>query len=147
MKARIKKVKHGFSRRGQKTLEYHIWRAMIERCHNPNNKNYNRYGGRGIIVCAEWRSDFTKFLSDMGTKPFAKATIERIQTNGNYEKSNCKWATWKEQQNNKSSNKILTLNGESLTVSQWIDKTGLKRGMVYQRIYRGWSDERILTTR
>lgn len=138
-------IKHGFARRGQKTKEYHIWRGIIARCENPNNKNFHQYGGRGISICKEWRNDFTKFLKDVGKKPTPKHTIDRVDSNGNYEPNNCKWSTWKEQQNNKRSNKMLTLNGKSLTVSQWAEQLGVKQGTLYMRVHRGWSDEKILT--
>lgn len=90
-------VKHGMYR----TPTYRSWRAMLSRCENPNATGYGRYGGRGITVCDRWRADFTAFLADMGERPSIDHSIDRIDTDGNYEPSNCRWATRSEQQQNK----------------------------------------------
>lgn len=85
-----------------------IWRGMHDRCENKNNNNYSNYGGRGISVCKEW-SDFERFANDMGRRPTYEHSIDRIDVNGNYEPSNCRWATQKEQMNNTRLSLILTL--------------------------------------
>ena len=95
----ISHLKHGFGARGLRHRAYQSWRNMIARCINPDNPAYKYYGGRGITVCKRWRK-FTNFYSDMGYPPFG-LTLERINNDGNYKRSNCKWATRKEQNKNK----------------------------------------------
>lgn len=94
-------TKHGYGKRGKRPTEYNTWDAMIQRCTNPNCKAYYNYGARGITVCSEWRGSFMTFLRDMGNKPSPELTLERVNNDGNYEPSNCKWATRKEQQGNR----------------------------------------------
>lgn len=95
-------VTHGLC----KSKEYRAWAALINRCENPKNADYPKYGGRGISVCTRWRHDFMNFYADMGPRPSANHSIDRIDVNGNYEPSNCRWATKSEQQKNKRPKKI-----------------------------------------
>lgn len=92
--------KHGESGKN-KTPEYRSWAKMHDRCYNPKQICYDIYGGRGIVVCSRWRKDYRNFLNDMGRKPSPIYQIDRINTNGNYEPKNCRWATPKENSNNR----------------------------------------------
>lgn len=89
--------KHGLAR----TPEYHTWMAMRHRCYDSSRKDYPRYGGRGITICASWRESFLNFLKDMGLRPEGDYSIDRIDNDGNYEPDNCRWATDKQQRANK----------------------------------------------
>ena len=130
-----------------KKPEYFTWASMKQRCLNPKTSGFKNYGGRGVSVCERWIQSFDAFLSDMGEKPSPKHSIDRFpDTNGNYEPSNCRWATMEEQQNNKTTNLILSLNGVEITVAQWAKKLGFKRSLIHGRMERGWSVEKALTT-
>lgn len=141
-KQSIKAYKHGYS----KTSEYAIWAGIIKRCENINCKGYVKYGGRGIKVCPEWRNSFEQFIKDMGPRP-PKHSIDRIDTEGNYEPSNCRWATSDQQANNRKTNKTISFNGLILTISQWSKITGIKKDLLQYRLAKGWKPEYILTQR
>lgn len=124
--------------------EYHVWGSMLQRCENVNHKSYKDYGGRGINVCDRWHS-FENFFTDMGSIP-PGLSIERNDVNGNYEPSNCRWATMTEQGLNKRTNTLLTANGETKPLASWCRQYGLNKVTLMDRIERGWSPERAITT-
>lgn len=126
------------------TSAYWRWRAMIQRCTNPRNRGWADYGGRGIRVCERWRT-FAEFYADMGDPP-PGASIDRIDVDGNYEPSNCRWATANEQARNKRNTPALTFGGETLSLIEWSERLGIDFHTLHSRLKRGWSTERALTT-
>ena len=99
-------IKHGHSHKGNHSTEYIAWRSMLTRCYCPNTLHFARYGGRGIQVCERWRNSFEAFLEDVGYKPAPDLTLDRWPDNdGNYEPGNVRWATWKQQGNNRNPKK------------------------------------------
>ena len=139
----LQRLKHGHSKDG-KSKTYKAWKNMLQRCRYEKDKYYEIYGGRGIKVCDRWK-EFVNFLEDMGERPEGK-TIDRIDGDGNYEPSNCKWSTLKEQNNNRSNNVYLEYNGKRQTIAQWSTELGIRYCTLYGRIHRKWSTERALTT-
>lgn len=132
------KTIHGESLLGRQTPEYRTWCSIRERCLKKP-----RYVANGIKVHSDWDS-YERFLSDMGRKPSPKHTIDRIDNSKGYEPGNCRWATQKEQQNNKSSNRVLEFNGERLTMTRWAERVGLNPYTLYSRLQR-MSVEEALT--
>ena len=128
-----------------KSREKRAWHDMKTRCYNPKFNLFHRYGGRGIRVCAQWEESFDAFLYDMGECPSGHS-LDRINNDGDYEPENCRWASPKEQARNTRRNKYLTLNGETLTVAEWAEKTGMSQFTLYERINNGFSDEECLLT-
>lgn len=137
---------HGHTINRNSSREYKSWHHAKRRCHDPRSPKYFAYGGRGITMFLEWRESFEAFLRDVGPCPPGH-TIDRINNNGNYEPGNCRWATAREQGNNKRNNRRLLLNGESLTLADWSRRTGLPSRLIQDRIGKlGWTPERALTT-
>lgn len=137
-----KNAKHGLS--GKKI--YSVWDAMMSRCYNINQKSYKDYGARGVSVCDEWHDPkaFVEWSKVSGYKE--GLSIDRIDVNGKYEPSNCRWATRIEQANNKRSSHLITYNGKTQTVKQWANEIGIKYQTLLMRLNeRGWSVEKALT--
>ncbi len=141
-------TKHG----GNGTRLYRVWGSMKGRCNRPKDKRYKEYGGRGIRVCAEWEHDFAAFREwalANGYKedaPKGTCTIDRINVDGDYSPDNCRFVSKDIQANNKRNNRLLTINGEMLTLAQWSKKTGLGATTIRERLCMGWDAERAVYT-
>lgn len=135
------KFKHGQSNSRMQI----VWSGMKARCYYPRHKQFADYGGRGITVCERWRDSFLNFIADMGECPKGMS-IERIDNNGNYEPSNCRWATQREQCANTRRTRNLTFRGETMCVSAWARRLGCVSGSIISRLRYGWTPEKILTT-
>lgn len=117
------------------TKLFHIWVGIKTRCHNPNTINYHNYGGKGISICEEWDNSFESFRDWALSNGYKDGLqIDRIDFNGNYEPSNCRWCTAKEQQRNKSSNTMITYQGETHSIAEWADIIGIKYDVLQKRI-------------
>lgn len=134
-------TKHGH----YNTPMYQIWRHIIERCSSSSSKGYRYYGGRGIKVCERWQ-DFEHFLEDMGPRPSPDHSIDRINVNGNYEPTNCRWATRIEQANNKRNNVLVDVSGQSLTIAQWAAVSNVHPGTINSRLKNGWGSQAAVFT-
>lgn len=130
---------------------YGVWNNMILRCHNPNNPEYPRYGGRGIVVCDEWKNDFIAFYTWAMAAGYDEAaprgqyTVERNDNDGPYSPENCKLANMKDQANNTRRNRFITYKGETKTVTQWARHLGIKQTTLSRRILSGWPVEKAFT--
>ena len=127
------------------TPEYETWWHMILRCHDEKQTGYRRYGGRGISVCDSWRNSFDAFFADMGPRPSDKHSIDRIDNDGNYEPSNCRWATKKEQSRNTRCNHHVTINGTTKTIAEWSEISGISWSGIYNRVKKGWPEHLLLS--
>ena len=135
--------KHGYG----KTKLVGIRSQMIRRCYNPKTDRYPNYGGRGIIVCKEWLNNPRSFYEWSINNGFKEdLTIDRIDNDGNYEPSNCRWATQEEQANNKQASRRITYNGETKTQAQWAKEVGIDPRVMQCRRKSGWSEELIVAT-
>lgn len=125
-----------------------IWRNMINRCYCKGSTEYHRYGERGIKVCDEWRNDFMDFYNWAMSHGYRDdLSIDRIDVNGNYEPSNCRWVTQKEQANNTRTNHYVTYNWKTHTISEWGEITGISCKVLSNRLTNlGWDAEKALTT-
>lgn len=124
---------------------YNIWAGMKSRCLNENDPKYPIYGGRGIRICEEWKSfePFYEWAKNGGYSD--ELSIDRIDVNGNYEPSNCRWATPAEQSNNKRCNRFISAYGKTMTVAEWAALLGVPAWRIYARLKRGWTDEQAIS--
>ena len=112
---------------------HQCWRDMRQRCNNPNSQRYYTHGARGIKVCNEWEDSYENFVSDMGHKPEGY-TIDRIDNNQGYSKENCRWATPKEQALNRRTNRLITFNGQTKTITEWAHELGIFHNGLSKRL-------------
>jgi hypothetical protein len=137
--ANRKRKKHGATvgaRDGQTSNTYKCWVSIKQRCLNPNAQHYHRYGARGITICDRWANDYAEFLADVGEQPEGM-TLERIDNDGNYEPTNVRWTSRKEQANNRSTNVFVEYKGKRMTLAQWADHLGYKYGLLGSRWKKG----------
>jgi hypothetical protein len=127
----------GGGRGRSQSPEYRAWAQMIARCENPRELGYKNYGGRGIRVCPRWRESFAEFLSDMGRRPSDKHSIDRIDNNGGYEPSNCRWATRAQQNANHRGNHLVLVDGITEPLTHACKRHGLGIAMIRNRMKRG----------
>lgn len=123
---------HGMSR----SREYESWKQAKQRCHNPNHPQFPDWGGRGITMCPEWRNDFRAFFAYMGPRPDGH-TLDRIDNNGNYEPGNCRWATRKQQQRNRSNTVMFEYAGERLSAADWSERLGISADKLKRYVRNG----------
>lgn len=141
LKLQRRNTKHGMSQ----TPEYEVWSRAIQRCHNPNNPKYARYGGRGVVVCEQWRSSFEQFYQDVGTRPSPKHSLDRWpDQNGNYSPGNVRWATQREQMRNVGYNVFLTIGGVQRLLIEWAESAGIKYTTLRARLARGMPPEQAI---
>jgi hypothetical protein len=133
---------HGLSA----TPEFNVWKGMKQRVFNPNSPAYQKYGGRGIDMDPRWAESFTAFYEDMGTRSSDTHSLDRIDNDKGYWKSNCRWATKEEQMRNRSNNVRLTYLGETKTVAEWAHEYGQHPSNLCSRMKNGWSVEDALLT-
>jgi len=137
---------HGMSRKRKRHPIYGTWHAMLQRCENPNDHSYKDYGGRGITVCDEWHDSVIFINWALASGWREGLTLDRIDNDGNYESSNCRWITRKENSRNKRNNHLITFNGKTQTMAQWAEEVNIPYHTLKYRIGRyHWPIERALT--
>lgn len=139
-KAGIRHSYHGMTN----TDEHNIWLGIKERCYSKSAKEYNRYGGRGIRMSQRWLDSFVNFYEDMGNRPSKLHSIDRINNDGNYEPSNCKWATRSEQQRNTRRTLLVTYRGITVSAAEMAEKFGVNYKLFHSRLRYGWTVEMSL---
>jgi hypothetical protein len=138
---------HGYLKGGHRPPEYRIWSTMIQRCLNPSCREYPWYGGRGIQVCARWleANGFANLLADLGPQPFRRASLHRLDNDGDYEPGNVCWADPRTQMRHTRRNRVLTHDGRSMVLVEWAEALGIKPVTLGQRLMRHTRRNRVLT--
>lgn len=126
--------------------EYQTWDRMKQRCYNPSHHHYADYGGRGITICERWVHSFENFYADMGSRPSENHSIDRLDNNGPYSPRNCRWATRIQQARNTRTNHFLEYKGQTKTMMEWSNESGVSYSTLSRRIRSGWSVEKSLET-
>jgi len=145
-------IKHGFARRGKIHPLHRIWREMIQRCTNPKNNRYKRYGGRGIKVCRRWTKSFAVFLKDVGPRPKGRArggrslySLDRIKNDQDYKPGNVRWATAEEQQSTSSHTRWIKYDSRRMKLKDWAKELGIHHTAICNRVrIRGISYEKAV---
>lgn len=135
--SKSKAITHGATAAGKKHPEYTVWSAMKARCHNPLNKRYHDWGGRGIVVCSEWRSDYGAFISHVGRRPSSRHQIDRIDNARGYEPGNCRWVLPSENCRNTRRSRIVVLWGIAAPLVAWADSFSIEYHTAKKRLNRG----------
>lgn len=135
IRAREKAIKRNTMHGMYGTPEYSAWMSMKKRCLNPQHHYFKHYGGRGITICESWIKSFIRFFNDMGERPSPNHSLDRIDNNNGYCKDNCRWATKKQQGRNKRSNRMLTIEQETRTLSEWSEISGLGWNTIFYRAF------------
>lgn len=134
-------IKHGkASHRKVRSKIYSVWAALVNRCTNPNDRNYANYGGRGIGLAAEWR-EFEKFYSVIGDPPFVGATLDRIDNDKGYVPGNVRWVTHREQMRNTRNNRWITYGGKTQILADWVKELGCDNASIFYRVNKGMTFE------
>lgn len=141
-------TKHGDCRSGSRNRLNGIWHTMLNRCNNPNSSSYENYGGRGIHICKEWEGSYLLFRKWAIEHGYSESlSIDRVDVNGDYEPSNCRWVTRGEQANNTRANVPVEFGGVTMNLMQWSKQSGIPYRTLRARLINyGWSIERALTT-
>ncbi len=128
----------------QRTVLRATWYSMIARCHNPEHGAFKWYGSRGIEVCERWRESFETFVSDVGQRPSVHHQLDRVDNSKGYFPGNVRWATPKQQQNNRRNNRLIEAFGQTMTLAEWAEETGINHNTLRSRMVRGWHPEEML---
>lgn len=134
---------HGLHGSPEHRQTYCSWQHMLQRCYNPSDPKFPRYGGAGVTVCDQWRDSFPAFLSDMGLRPDG-TTIDRIDGKCGYEPGNCRWATPHQQQRNLNNNVWITYQGKTKCLRDWSRQLGIDCTTIRYRLKQGWPTDRVM---